>query len=200
MQTLLQIANKEDLINELETTILEYCEEVVGLELSELFQEDLLQITEQILQEHGRDGKDMSSIEGTYFFHTIFSTMVPDLYAMWYELERETFDDENFFVANKDTKKALKEATTVYNEWGLELTESLLVQELKRALQHRLHTLREELAIKLLHERDILHIQPAKGNVVSEELLNIFKELTQVEKKFDSLMNKIESVSFIKVD
>jgi len=200
MQTLLQISNKEDLIDELETTITEFCEEVVGLELAELLRTDLEQITEQLLENHGTDGKKMTSIEGTYYFHIIFSTSMPDLYSMWYESEMENFDNENFFVENKNTAEALKKATTTYHNWGLELIEPLLVQELKRALQYRLFSMRTDLTDKLLTDLDVIHIQPAKDNVVSNELLTILDELAEIETKFDSLLSKIDSVSLTAVD
>lgn len=191
MPKLLQITNKEILLDNLETTIAEYCKEEAGLVISDIFREELLQITEKVLRYHEKDGNILSEIEGTYFFHEIFNTMDPDLYVSWCEFEQRVLNDYSFIQENKNTKKSYLKTSPIDNAWGFKLPEILLVQELKRITQHRFHSLQENYTIELLHSGDLIHLQPAGSEALGKELLNLCIKIDLVEKKFDAIVGKL---------
>lgn len=196
MQTLFQITNKKQLQEELEERIIDFCNDSLEMKLSlPSFRSDMNSHIEQNLADHNLDSKKFSTIEGTFLFHNVFSKMMPQVYAQWYEVEREVFDEGNFFVENNDTVEALQEANDFYKGWKVELTEPLLVQELKRALQYRLFEIRDNLNLTLLNDCDITHIEADENENLSEELLELLKEVAKTENQIFDLISKIESIS-----
>lgn len=188
------VINNCNLLNNLETTIEEYCKEEAGLVISDIFQEELVQITEKVLRNHEKDGIVMSAIEGTYFFHAIFNRMDPDLYVSWCEFEQRVLNDYSFIQENKNAKISYLKTSPIDNAWGFKLPEILLVQELKRIIQHRFHSLQENYTIELQHSGDLIHLQPASSEVLGKELLNLFIKIDQVEKKFDVIVGNLNPI------
>lgn len=115
MQTLFQITNKKQLQEELEEVIIDFCDNTLMIELSlPSFRSDMNSHIEQYLEDFHLDSKKFSTLEGTFLFHHVFSKMMPQVYANWYEVEREEFDEGNFFVENRDSEVALQEAKDYY--------------------------------------------------------------------------------------
>lgn len=196
MQTLYQITNKKQLKEKLEEIILDFCNDVLNLKLTVLsFKYDLKSHTDENLKVYNLNEKKFTPLEGTFLFHSVFSKTMPQVYVQWYELEHQSMDDENFFVENEDKNVALAEAMKFYKEWQVELSEPLLIQELKPAVQYRLFEMRESLSLILLNDCDILHFDATEDKKVSEELLELLNDIDKTERQLSDLISKIEFIS-----
>lgn len=184
MDTLMQITNKEILVEQLETIIREYCVQE-GLALSNMLHEELKESTDEILAKYNKDGQDLSPIEGTYFLHAIYNTLFPDLYVSWWSSYRQS----------QQMQDAVLEVTTkkdyVINTYAFELPERLLVQELKQITQKRFNALQTNSTIELFHSGTYIEIQPASSNIISKEILKIYMQMEKVEKNYDTLIRRL---------
>lgn len=191
MDTLMQITSRKILVEQLEKIIREFCVQEDGLTLSNLFQEDLKETTDEILFNHKQDGQVLSPVEGTYFFHAVFNTLFPDLYVLWCANRRERLQNNSCPVKEEAGFRMNKKMEYVMNAWSFELPERLLVRELKKIIQKRFNALQTNSTIELFHDGTYIEIQPACMDMVSKDLLNMYMQVKQVEKNYNSIIRQL---------
>lgn len=191
MNTLMQITSKKILLERLETKISEFCVQENGLTMSSSFQKELKETTEQILFDHQQDGQVLSPIEGTYFFHAIFNTLLPDVYIAWCTSHKDRLQIDGGHVKKDTSFKMTQEMEYVMNTWVFELPESMLIQELKQITQKRFNSLQTKSTIELIYSGENINIQPSCSDCLSKEFLKIYMQVKQMENNYNSILRRL---------
>ncbi|GAA0486936.1 hypothetical protein GCM10008986_10440 [Salinibacillus aidingensis] len=151
------------------------------------------------IKEYGWTGdEELPSILSINMFHSVFATFNKNLYSIWFRRNVEELEPDSPFMS-ESVSVAMDEIKEQYEEEGVELTNKLLIQELKRGLHVRLFDMVQSLEYTLEHESNVASIKPNGFRATDEvvgEMEKVMEQAMQVEKQVNGLIQSIENLDY----
>ncbi|MFE1242952.1 hypothetical protein ACFW35_02380 [Fictibacillus sp. NPDC058756] len=200
---LADIETFDDLVDRLE----EHIKESITSLNAESSPKDLRKILKSILdskckeqiQTYGWTGEEeISDLVATNLFHEVFAAYNKHLYVYWYRKNYEELEEDSPFHY-ENSNEAFKALNAHYQDEEVELSNRLLVQEIKRGIHTKLFSVMQSLEYTLESEANLVSVNLSEEkheDPVADELKKVLEEVLKLEKQLDKVVNTIEELDY----
>ncbi|ANX13774.1 hypothetical protein ABE41_017325 [Fictibacillus arsenicus] len=151
------------------------------------------------IQTYGWTGEEeIPDLVATNLFHEIFAAYNKHLYVYWYRKNYEELEEDNPFHY-ENSNEAFKTLNALYREEEVELSNRLLVQEIKRGIHTKLFSVMQSLEYTLESETNLVSVNLSEEkheNPVADELKKVLEEVLKLEEQLDKVVNTIEVLDY----
>lgn len=149
------------------------------------------------LKRYGWSGKEkLPTLKVVNYFHQVFSTFHSHVYVNWFQKNYKDLENENPFFNAVDSDFTYEILQANYSSNGVELTDKLLIEELKRGLHISQFDLAEQ--IKYVIEDCSIASIHAEGDEMMDstikELKDILEQFYRIRKDMFNFSGRIEEL------